>query len=235
MEVVFMRKNLKRVAAVASAMALTVVSVVPAFAADAINKTPTYTGTIAADDLSMNVTLPATGSLTIKPYSATQITTAPLYFENTESTSDDDVVTYKVAIAGYSCVATSKTADNAIKVATTLPTSGTAKTFTATIETGAACASDAKKTTAADFKTAFGTASSTVAVEKLSEKAYDGTAATTYTKVTTPTEVKVEEGKAVPFRITGTMYTGAEWEEGDSITVVPVFTIGLEVGTKTTG
>lgn len=223
-----MRKNFKRATVVATAMALTMASIMPAFAANSSE----FKGTIQEADLKMNITLPANGTLTIKPYSGTQISTAPLYFENKETAASevgDDIISYNIGLAGYTCVATSATADNPIKAVTAL-TEDTKKNFTATIELGTATAS--KETDAAEFKKNFGSVTASLAVEKLSEASYDGTAASTYTKALTVTPVKVEPEKALPFRITGTMNTGATWEVGDSITIVPVYSVGIDVTQK---
>lgn len=219
-------KNIKKISALAMAMALTAVS---CFSVSAFEKA-TYTGTIAEDDLTINMDLPADGSLTIKPFAGTQITTAPLYFKNknAEAGSGEDKVSYTVAMAGYTCVATSATADNPIKIAAELPATGTAKNITAVMELGDAV--DTVETDAAAFKTAFNSAQS-LQVTKLSEASYDGTAASAYTKNTTDAAVKVEPQKNVPFRITGSMNTSATWEKGDSIVIVPVFSIGVEVET----
>lgn len=223
-----MRKNIKKVSAVAMAMALTAVSSMPTLAVE----TATYTGEIAEADLTINMDLPADGSLTIKPFAGTQITTAPLYFSNKNTattTSGEDNVSYVVGLAGYTCVATSATTENPIKVSATLPATGTAKNITAVIELGEA--QDDKETDAAAFKTAF-VSTAALTVDKLSEASYDGSAESVYTKNSaTDDTVKVEPEKHVPFRITGAMNTAAEWEVGDEIVIVPVFSVGVEVDT----
>lgn len=225
-----MRKILKRATVVVSAMALTMASVMPAFAANMSE----FKGIIADGDLKMNITLPANGTLTIKPYSGTQISTEPLYFENTEAEAadvGDDIISYSIGLAGYTCVATSNTADNPIKAVTAL-TEDTKKNFTATIELGTAVEKDSKETDAAEFKKNFGSVTASLPIEKLSEASYDGTAASLYTKALTVTPVKVEPQKILPFRIIGTMNTAAEWEAGDTITIVPVYSVGIDVTQK---
>lgn len=225
-----MRKNFKRATVVAAAMALTMSSIMPAFAAN----TGEYKGTIESADLNMNITLPTNGALTIKPYSGTQITTAPLYFKNTEvaaAATGDDVVSYKIGIAGYTCVATSATAEDPIKAVTAL-TEDTKKNFTAKIELGTAVATTSEKTDAKEFKDNFGSTTDSCAIEKLSEASYDGTAATTYNKNLTSTPATVAPQESLPFRITGTMNTAANWEVGDSITIVPVYSVAISVTQK---
>jgi hypothetical protein len=227
-----MRKSIKRVTAVVSAMALTVASCMPIFAAE----TGSYTGTIAGDDLKKNYNLPTSGSLIIKPYTGTQISTGELYFENAETAAaaaGDDIVTYKVNIAGYSCSAVSANEDDPITVAASLPSDGsTAKVFTASIELGAkqtAKAADAKA-----FKALFATPAVKVAVSELvdAESLYNGTEDTTYIKATGTTAVEVGPQEFAPFRISGTMNTAANWQAGDTITIVPVYSVDIDVTQK---
>jgi hypothetical protein len=224
-----MKKSIKRISAVAMAMALAVVSAVPAFAEESAE----FTGQIQSSDLDIDMDLPANGSLTIKPYAGTQIkTTDPLYFvnNNAEATkAGADIINYTVGLAGYTCVATSATSSSAVKVATTLDGAGKNKVITADIQLGKAVAA----TTASvdTFKEDF-EVDKTVAVTKLSTTSYDGTAGSTYTKNESAEKVTIAPTEIVPFRIVGKMNTDATWEVGDSITIVPVFSIGVDVTTK---
>lgn len=220
-------KNFKKVSAVAMAMALTVASAVPAFAVEKA----TYTGTLSSEDLTINMDLPADGTLTVKPFAGTQISTAPLYFtNNSENTNGVEDVIYSVNLAGYTCVATPKdTTDRnaAIKVATTIP-ADTTKTFTATIELGNEVSSDAVTSDAVAFKTSFASAAA-LNIERLSTASYDGKTVTDYTKSATDSAVDVRPGYSIPFRITGKMNTKATWAAGDKIVVVPVFSVDVSV------
>lgn len=229
-----MKKNFKKVSALTLAMALTAASSMPTFAA----KHAVYDGEITGGALTIDMDLPSDGTLSIKPYAGTQISTEPLYFhnKNAEPATGEDNITYTVGLAGYTCVVKSASTDNPVKVAATLPAPpSTAKTITANIELGTAtdaAISPAGATftsaEAASFKKNFGTPS-TLKVEKTSEASYDGTAASAYTKAVTPVAVDVAPSKYVPFRIIGTMNTDAAWAEGDGATIVPVFSIGVEV------
>lgn len=225
-----MKKTIKKATAVATAMAM-VMGMATSVYAEQKSK---YTGTIAESDLTINMDLPADGSLTIKPFAGTQITTAPLYFKNKNTVAaaiGDDDVAYLVKLAGYTCVATSINDENPIVAKKTLTANSKAKEFAANIALGEAVASTDEKTDAKDFKVQFVTEEA-LAIDTLSEESYDGTADTAYVKNADATAVQVDPAKSVPFRITGTMNTDADWEEGDAITIVPVFSIGVKVTPK---
>jgi hypothetical protein len=229
-----MKKSIKKISALAMAMALTAVSVVPAFAEESV----TLSGTIADADLKINMTLPTNGTITIKPYGAKQILTSPLYFQNTNAVATktgEDIVTYNVGLAGYTCVATSANEDDPINVTTAaVDTSVKTKDITANIELGDVISGSSVTTDAIGFKGQF-TSPKTLQVTKLSEENYDAKAEDSQYEENANAStdvVSIAPGDAAPFRITGTMNTSANWKAGDKITFVPIFSVGVQASKK---
>lgn len=226
-------KKIKKIAAIAMAMALTVGSCV---SVGAESKTIKIDGTVADSDLNYNIDLPS-GNIVLKPYGGTQISTTAMYFKNKNTSAaglevGEDIITYDVDIVGYSCVATSKNEDDPIKVATTLPTTGTAKDITVKIQMGTPVQASAVTDTAVGFKQTFVTAAS-VDVTKLSEEDYNAASEdSTYTKLDTATGVSVAPEEYIPFRVIGEMNTSAKWQAGDKLSIVPVFSVGVSVTEK---
>lgn len=217
-------KKIKKISAVAMAMALTAATMVPTFALD---KATTFTGQINASDLSIDLTLPSTGTLTMKPYASDQISSSNgIAFVNTSADT-----AYTVGIAGYTCVATPKTTGDTFTIAATKPASGTNKVATVKIELAQPtnATATAVTTDAATFKTNF-TASTPVAVQvsKATTNTYDGKTSTDYTKATADT-INIATGEAASLRITGEMNEKANWVAGDKLVVVPVFSVSVSM------
>lgn len=97
-----MKKEIKKIAAVAMALAMTVGSSIPAFAAKSI----VMDGTV--QDTNINMDLPTDGILTIRPYAGTQIDSGVYYFNN-KNVKDTDTegfanITYNVSVPKYLAV-----------------------------------------------------------------------------------------------------------------------------------
>lgn len=94
-----MKREIKKIAAVAMALAMTVGSSIPAFAAPSI----VMEGTV--ESLSINMTLPTSGLLTIKPFAGTQIDTGIYYFQNNNVLDQDTEgytnISYGVSVTKY--------------------------------------------------------------------------------------------------------------------------------------
>lgn len=94
-----MKREIKKIAAVAMALAMTVGSSIPAFAAPSI----VMEGTV--ESLSINMTLPTSGLLTIKPFAGTQIDTGIYYFQNNNVLDTDTEgytnISYGVSVTKY--------------------------------------------------------------------------------------------------------------------------------------
>jgi len=216
-------RKIKKISAVAMAMALTAATMVPTFAYE---KT-TFTGQISADDLKIDIALPSTGTLTMKPYAVKQITSNNgIAFVNN---SDDTA--YTVGIAGYTCVATPKTTGETFTIAATKPTSGENKVATVKIELAqpTATTSDAVATDDAVYAGNFDNATPVaVQVAKATTSTYDGKTSTDFTKATADT-INIATGQAAAFRVSGEMNEKAAWVAGDKLVVVPVFSVAVSM------
>jgi hypothetical protein len=231
-EVFIMKKHLKTFAGLTLSALMAVATVTSAFAEDAV----TMTGSIAAADLAVNVTLPTSGALTIKPYAAEQISTATaLAFKSGEKAGG---TTYQIALSGYTATAASKSSDDPISVETSEITESddnTAKQITLNIQVGTAV--DTTTVTAAKTADAwaalFTTPEIDEGVSELSSADYKK-AGDTKTAATDTDKVELAPVKSAPFRITGTMNSGANWVVGDKITVTPVFKVTAKKATAET-
>lgn len=129
-----MKRKLKRIACAAMATAMVAAGSTAIFAK---NMGWDISGEVDASAVIISATLPATATLTIKPYGKTQISTGEeTYFESGFDWADvGDAVSYKTSVAGY--VATVKTEGEAapVYVANTTWT-GTTKQVNAKIEMG---------------------------------------------------------------------------------------------------
>lgn len=201
-----------------------------------------FKGTIAEADLTIKCDLPASGTLTIKPYSGEQIASASgLKIKNGETaatSAGETQVNYEVALVGYTSTATSADADNLItyKAAATASDAYTGVKKEVYMAVQLATTADGTVATGDDFKAHFAEAAKenikiNEIIAKKSEAEYTK-AGDTYTKIATPQKILVEAEKEVAFRITGTMNPNAGWEKGDTLSVTPIFTIVPKVATK---
>lgn len=224
-----MKKSFKKASAIVLTMALMINSSVSVFAAKTTSSR--YSGQIYSADLRINMDLPSNSSLTVKPYAKKQVLTAPMYFHNyneASTVSGDDKISYMVGLAGYTCVATSASSTDPVKVAAKLPTGKTTKTITANIELGEIQQNELMDNE--EFQSAF-VAVKSLAVTRLSKTSYDGSAGSAYTKNADTTQIKVEPGMYLPYRITGSVNKSAKWASKDKIVIVPVFSIGIVIET----
>jgi hypothetical protein len=224
-----MKKHLKTFAGLTLSALMAVATVTSAFADDAV----TMTGTIAAADLTVNVTLPTSGALTIQPYANDQISTAKgLTFKSGEK---EGGTTYKISVSKYHAIATAKGSADADKISLSSNTDANSddadtKSITLSIEVGAAkttadVTADAKDATkwAADFENA----GISVPVAELLTTEYKSTSADALKEPDSSdaNEVELAPATSAPFRITGTVNSNATWTVGDKISVTPVFKI----------
>lgn len=205
-----MKKNFKRI--VALGMAISTLGATSAFAAVSSK----FTGSINSDSLKLSISIPATGTLTIKPYAAEQITTGVM-----SATNDSTEVKYQISVAGYTVTATSKT-DEAISLVKDLTADNKKEEGKEPKE----ITLDMKLLAASDIKTKTSdiTGGSDIEFDTLSEEAYKS-ADSAYTKVKdTGVEVNTSD-KNLNFAIVGTMNSSANWVAGDALTIVPIFKI----------
>lgn len=226
-----MKKNIKSLVSLGLALSMVIAGATSSFAGE---KSFKMSGTIADADLTINVTVPTAGALTIKPYGKSQIATPAATFANGFATAAAaGAVCYDVSLAGYTVTATSATADALITLTAAATATGaytgTKKEASISIQVGAAAAGDTIDTSdAVAFEALFASPVIDVVAAKKSEADYDATSSTSvYTalKETTPTVVTLKPGDKAPFRIYGTMNPNAPWEAGDAINVTPVFKI----------
>lgn len=242
-----MKKHLRK--AVALGLAFATVGASSVFAAHSMK----LTGSIG--EMTMNVSLPSSGSLTINPFAKTQIAAGFMdgsterdfiAVQNSGKISKGDVA-YKISIAGYTVTAVSKggeddpiTIKNNNNAKTELSAyTGTGKQVSIQLGVAAENPDDngtgvalSKISKAADFDTKYAANiddGQTVLVTGLSEADYDANnAESAYTAVSAAEAAKgatVQPGGNFMFKVDGTMNPAAEWKEGDSLSITPVFTV----------